>query len=262
MAETESKFFKFIGCEIIFREACYLAAVCPHRIDLEFLRKGLHDLETSDMLSRVQSTLDDVGPDGRYDAVLLGYARCNDGLVGLEARDVPLVIPRAHDCITMFFGSRQGYQRYFDEHPGTYFMTTGWTERGNPEAVDDAGMLKQAGAPQGGVMAKLGLNESYEEMVSKYGKENADFIAATVGNWRENYSRLLYLKMGVCDEAPFIARADEMARKHQWELEVRDGNMGLLRKLFNGDWDDDFLIVPPGGKLAASNDERILRVEE
>jgi len=213
------------------------------------------------MLTRVQDSVDAVGPEDGYDAILLGYARCNDGVAGLAARDVPLVIPRAHDCITMFFGSRQAYRRYFDEHPGTYYLTTGWTERGNFDSVDAAGLLQQTGGATG-VMDKLGLNESYEDMVARYGKENADFIASTVGNWRESYSRLLYLKMGVCDEAPFIAQAEDAARKHKWKLEVRDGDLGLLQKLFNGQWDDDFVVVPPGRRIAARNDEQILSAEQ
>ena len=35
--ETEIRRLKFIGCEIIYREACALAASAPHRIDVEFL---------------------------------------------------------------------------------------------------------------------------------------------------------------------------------------------------------------------------------
>jgi hypothetical protein len=34
--------------------------------------------------------------------------------------------------------------------------------------------------------------------------------------------------------------------------------MKLLSRLFNGPWDDDFLVVPPGGRIVARNDEMIL----
>jgi hypothetical protein len=51
---------KFIGCEIIYREACYLAATSRELVDVEFLRKGLHDLSTPDMFSKVQATIDSV----------------------------------------------------------------------------------------------------------------------------------------------------------------------------------------------------------
>ena len=47
---TAQRKLKFIGCEIIYREACHLAAMSANRVDVQFLRKGLHDLETATML--------------------------------------------------------------------------------------------------------------------------------------------------------------------------------------------------------------------
>ncbi|MGA2640627.1 MAG: DUF1638 domain-containing protein [Spirochaetia bacterium] len=247
---------KFIGCEIIYREACWLAATSPALVDVEFLRKGLHDLETPDMVARVQAAIDVVDPYAGYEAVLLGYARCNDGLVGVTARDVPLVVPRGHDCITFFFGSRSAYRSYFDANPGTYYLSTGWSERNMEEGMDYS---KPAYGMQG-VMGKLGLTESYEEMVEKYGRENADFLAATLGDWRKNYSRYLYLTMGVCDETALIEAARADAALRGWQFELREGSLELLSRLFNGPWDDDFLIVPPGKRIVARNDEMILDV--
>jgi len=258
MPPQQSKKYKFIGCEIIYREACYLAATGPHMVDLQFLRKGLHDLETPDMLARIQGAIDEVDPRMGYEAVLLGYARCNDGLAGIVARDVPLVIPRAHDCITFFFGSRQAYKRHFDDHPGTYYMTTGWSERNNSSAE---GELSHPAYDTQGVMGKLGLTESYEQLVAKHGKDNADFIVETLGDWQSNYSKILYLEMGVCDEGPFIDSAGRTAERRNWQFELREGDWSLLEKLFLGRWDEDFLIVRPGQRIVARNDDRILDVE-
>ena len=210
-----------------------------------------------DMVSRVQAAIDAVDPYARYEAILLGYARCNDGLVGVTARDLPLVVPRGHDCITFFFGSRAAYRAYFDQHPGTYYLTSGWSERNVAEGADYA---KPAYGKQG-VMGKLGLTESYEEMVQKYGKENADFLAGIVGDWRKNYNRYLYLAMGVTDESALIEAARADARRLGWDFEQREGSLRLLSRLFTGPWDEDFLVVPPGRRIAARNDEMILDVE-
>ena len=257
MMTRPTKVYKFIGCEIIYREACLLAARSPHRIDVEFLRKGLHDLQRADMTAKVQATIDAVDRTAGYEAILLGYARCNDGLAGIAARDIPLVIPRAHDCITFFFGSRAAYREYFDNHPGTYYMTSGWSERNN---YDDANYARPAYG-QTGVMGKMGLAEPYEQMVAKYGQENADYILATLGDWRQHYSRMLYLEMGACEEKPFIEAARSEAAEHNWQFDLRPGRWTLLEKMFAGAWDEDFVIVPPGRKIAALNDERVLTVE-
>lgn len=258
MFQFKTRRLKFIGCEIIYREACFLAATGPHQVDVEFLLKGLHDLPTQDMLTKVQAVVDAVSLDRGYEAILLGYARCNDGLAGLTARDLPLVIPRAHDCVTFFFGSRASYQAYFDAHPGTYYLTTGWTER---NTFGDQGYSRPAYGMEG-VMSKLGLTESYEDMVAKYGRDNADYIVESLGGWLKNYRHGLYVEMGVCDEREFIDRARAEAEDRSWEFNVRAGDWTLLRKLFHGDWDDDFVLVPPGSHLVARNDEKVLDVAE
>jgi hypothetical protein len=249
-----SRRFKYLGCEILYRESCLLAATTPHRVDVEFLLKGLHDLPREQMLAKLQNTVDRIAVEGGYEAILLGYARCNDGVVGLQARDIPLVIPRAHDCITLFFGSRAAYHEYFDAHPGTYFLTTGWSERN----LAAGGDYSRPAYGQEGVMAKLGLTESYEDMVARYGKENADFVVESMGGWLKNYSRSLYLEMGTCNELPLVEQARANATQRGWEFEVRPGDWSLLRRLFHAEWDDDFVVVPPGGRLVASNDRHVL----
>ena len=187
---------------------------------------------------------------------MLGYARCNDGLVGVTARDIPLVIPRAHDCIAFFFGSHKAFIEYHDASPGTNYRTTGWTERN----LEDGGRDRPAYGQQG-IMSQLGLTQSYEEMVEKYGADNAEFIESMLGDWKKNYTHCLYLEMGVCDESPFIEKAKQWAAENNWQFQRQDGDWTLLKKLFSGQWDDEFIIVQPGQKIIARNDERILDVE-
>ena len=98
-------------------------------------------------------------------------------------------------------------------------------------------------------------------MVEKYGKENADFIVESVGGWLKNYSQALYLEMGVCDETPFIEKARQDAAGRGWEFLTQKGDWSLLKKLFSGYWDDDFVVVPPGGRWSRGTDESVLGTE-
>ncbi len=242
---------KFIGCEVLFREACLLVARSALQVDIAFQPKGLHDLPTERMRGTLQQAIDEAAASGHYRAILLGYARCNDGVVGLRAPSIPLVIPKAHDCITLFFGSRRQYQAYFDTHPGTYFHTTGWIERDDPTVPG-----------QPGVMDQLGLNTSYAELVAQYGADNARYVLETVGDWTCHYRRLCYIRMGVTDERPFIAVSRDHAAAHGWQFELCDGDLSLLERLLSGRWDDDLLVVEPGRCITARNDDEILGCDE
>lgn len=249
------KKFLFVGCDVFHREACYCAATSPNQVDLKFLKKGLHDLEREDMLEHLRKTVGSIDPEEKYEAILLGYGRCNDGLVGLKAKSIPLVIPRAHDCITAYFGNREIFNTYFRNNPGTYYLTTGWIERDLSD-----GEFTQPAYGKEGVTAHLGLDMSKEELVAKYGEENAAYLIDTLYNWEENYSKLLYLKMGVCDETPFIEEGRRKAAKNNWEFEVIDGDISLLKNLFDGNWDENYLVIQPGQEIAASNDSEIMKV--
>ena len=62
---------------------------------------------------------------------------------------MPLVIPRAHDCIALFMGSRQRYREYFDAHPGTYYRTSGWIERDDATSAGEETVSQRLGLTGG-----------------------------------------------------------------------------------------------------------------
>ena len=232
---------RLIACEVMHRELCHAAARSPHTVDLEFLPKGLHDIGTSSMRERLQAVIDGVSH-GSCDAILLGYGLCNNGTAGLEARGVRLVLPRAHDCITLFFGSKERYLNYFNDNAGTYFLTTGWIERG-----EAAGELRQVS-----IQRKSGMDMSYEELVERYGEDNAKYLHETLCDTTRHYSTLAYIDMGVGPEREFEAIARERARARNWRFLPLRGDMALFERLVRGEWNpEDFLVVEPGHRIAA-----------
>lgn len=237
---------RIFSCEVFYREVCLLMANSPHTTDIEFLPKGLHDLGVEKMVPRLQERIDSVEPEG-YDAILLIYGLCNNGIVGLTARHTRVVIPRAHDCITLFMGDRDRYREYFNAHPGTYYRTTGWFEHADT-----------AGAGEETVSQKLGLFMAYEELVRKYGEDNAKYIAETMGDAVANYDRLTFISMGLECEGPFREIARQEAADKGWTFDDVKGSPGLLRKLIDGDWDDDCLILEPGQSVKPTHDDGII----
>jgi hypothetical protein len=240
---------KLIACEIVYRELCAAISRSVNQVDVEFLPKGLHDIGQAGMIARLQEVLARVDQ-SQYEAVLLGYGLCNNGLVGLSAGQVPLVIPRAHDCITLFLGSKERYLDYFQSHPGVYFKTSGWIERGenthqmNPDSIAH----------------RSGMVQTYEDLVAKYGEDNARFLYEELCNMTRNYSGIAYIEMGIEPDDRFERHSRELAARQGWKYEKLPGDISLLQSLVDGPWDEDrFLVVPPGCRVAASFDEKILK---
>jgi hypothetical protein len=242
---------KLISCEVFTRELCDAAAHSAHQVDLEFLPKGLHDIGCAGMSERLQGAIDRVDT-SLFDTILLGYGLCNNGIAGLRARGIPLVVPRAHDCMTLFFGSRERYEEHFRRNPGTYFLTTGWIERG--EATGDLRQLS--------IQHANGMDLTYKELVEKYGEDNAQFLYDQLCDQTKHYRRLTFITMGLEPDGSFLAEARRRAADKGLEFTTEQGNLRLIHALVNGPWNDaEFLTVHPGERIATDFGGGLIRAE-
>lgn len=233
------KKFYIISCHVLWRELSYFASQSRHAFDFNFLRQGLHD--TPDELRRqLQAAIDNASKE--YDAILVGYGLCSNGIVDIKATTHDLVFMRGHDCITFFLGSRDRYQDYFDSNPGTYWYTSGWIETG--------------AHPMPGKERLEYLRQQYEH---KYGADNADYLMRMEQGWIDEYSKAAYIDMSIINESRYKEYTKQCADYLSWDYDELSGNMSLIRRFIEGDWDDeDFLIVRKGYKIAASHNSKII----
>jgi len=240
-------FLKIIACEISFREICMAAARSVNQVDFEFLSQGYHDNPCIG-LSRIQERVDAV-EEGKFDAILVGYGLCNNMLVGLTARHTPLVIPRAHDCITFFLGSKERYQEYFMAHPGTYYYNSGWLEH-RKRGGERVPRTQSSG---------LGPQKTYQELVEQYGEDNAKYLIEIMDGWVQNYTHGVFINFDFTRGLSLADQVKEICKERNWTYEEVEGNLGLLERWLDGKWDEeDFLIVKPGESVQASFDDKII----
>jgi hypothetical protein len=235
-----------LSCEVLARPLYLCAARSPHIVDIELYAKGLHN-EPADLRSRLQSRVDTVAA-GAYDAIVMGYGLCGQATAGLTAVNVPIAIPRAHDCITLFLGSRERYQYQFEHFSGTYWYAQDYIERS-----DGASAVLSLGAG-----STTGLDKTYEEYVAKYGKDNADYLMEVLGGWQKHYKRAAYIDMGVADGSAVEARARKEAGRRGWVFDRLTGDLVLIKRLVNGDWADDFLVLQPGERVTMTYDADVI----
>lgn len=242
---------KLIACEIFYRELCAVAARSKNQIDIEFVSKGLHDIGHVGMSEQLSDILANVD-ESKYETVLLGYALCSNGIVGLATKSIPLVVPRAHDCITMFLGSKERYSEYFQNNIGTYFKTSGWIERGDG--------LEQLGGDS--LQTQMGMTDDFDTLVAKYGEDNARFLREQYLEITRNYRQLTYIEMGIEPDNRFEQQTRDLANENGWEFDHVQGNLALLQQLVDGPWDEDrFLVLPPGDRVAPSFDDKIIQIK-
>ena len=250
---------KVLAFEVACREIGYAAAQAVTIVDAEFLPVGHHDEPKkghADLRARI-----DAVPEGRYDAILIGYGICNLMLQGLKAGRTKLVIPRAHDCITLFLGSKERYQQVFNNCPGTYYFTAGWLEfpqrkaraKGGVEAADE--VASQA--------SPFSLGKSFADMVAKYGEENARYLLEVTERWTQTYQRGTLIDFPFGQRLELWAKVEEICRQHGWQFDQLTGDLGLLQRWLDGQWDStDFLIVQPDESVYAVYNDHVIEARK
>ena len=246
--EVNCKRYAIIACAVFAREIYHRAATSKNIIDVIFLEQGLHDVGEAGMSSKIQEAIDNLDHE-KYDAVLLGYGLCNNGVNGLHA-PIPLVIPRSHDCIGLLMGSKEQYREYFDANPGTYYRSSGWIERTDYHLSNPDSTTSQ--------MGMMG----YDDYVEQYGEENAQYLMDMFEGGLNHYTKLAYVDTQVGQFPEYIESERRIAKDRGWEFELIEGNTELFRQLLDGEWnEEDFLVVDPGKCLKPSHDDAIIAIK-
>ena len=186
-------------------------------MDVELFQLGLHN-DPSDLRARLQEQIDATTGQG-YDAIVLAYGLCDQATAGLIARDIPLVIPRAHDCIKLSWEIVRDTRtnlRITQALIGTPWITQ----------KDSAGTTLSLGSG-----LETDMNAVYDEYVEKYGAANADYLMEVMGVWQSHYQRAVFIDMGVGDGTPVEAVAQSEATRRGWNSERVSGDLVLIRRL-------------------------------
>ena len=241
-----------IACPVLQRELELLAAHARTGVTFRHLEMGLHEGAAEELRAALQNAIDAV-PAGQCDAIAIGYGLCNRGVIGLQARATPVVIPRAHDCIGMLLGGSRCYLAQLEAQPGTYFQSAGWLE--NSPTHDEIRRQNFTFGPDS--------NLTREKLVEKYGEENADYLLEAFQNFTQYYERLAFIDTPVPEAKKWEAAARELAQKRGWKFEKLPGDLGWLKRLLDADWNErEFLKLNPGERVGLRSDALLIGAEK
>ena len=223
-----------IACAVLALDIKSAAEELGLDIGVKFLEGGLHD--RPDLLrQKLQTAIDELSISGGCDRIVVGYGVCGRGTVGIQARDIPLSIPKVHDCIALFLGGDAAYRDQFKKYPGTYYISAGWYEE-KTEPLSQRRLSAYYGDEK--------LN--YGELVDKYGEKAAKETFQFLSTWQKNYQRAAFIETGAKISPKYEKYAQDMATEYQWKYEKIAGKRVLIEKLLTArETTDEILVVAP-----------------
>lgn len=225
-----------LACDVFSEEVAALLGPTPSAVKaVVWLEMGLHD-HPDRLRLEIQASLSRIEQDPEIGTVLLGYGLCGRGLAGVRAQRAALVLPRAHDCISILLGGTAAHEAVLREEPGTYFYSPGWIRNRRVPGPDREAYLRSVYEP-------------------KY-PDDPDMVQDLIDADREAFShqrRAAYVDLTANAAAEAYCR--RCAEHLNWEYRRLKGDASQLQDLLFGPWDDArFLNVPPGQAIALAAD--------
>lgn len=205
-----------IACRVLEPEIEWLQSNLDRVSRVHYMDQGLH-MTPKKMPGIIQEHIDQ-SQDAKE--IVLGYGLCSQGTVGLTA-SVPIIIPKVHDCISLFLGSVTRYARLVKERPGTFYLTPGWIK----EKRDPLGMMEEVYVPRmGKKTAEWGMTEELK-----------------------HYTHIVFINTGIENPEPLRKRAKENAAFFGKIYEEIQGDLIYFYNMLTGNYpDEEFAFVKPG----------------
>ncbi|MGC9452013.1 MAG: DUF1638 domain-containing protein [Oceanipulchritudo sp.] len=230
-----------IACDVLeFEVKARLQRLGLQSRALRFLEMGKHD--TPDILRKdLQAVIDELEQLGCR-RLLFVYGLCSNSILGLTAKRAEMVFPRAHDCITLFLGSRERYAEIHKREPGTYWFTPGWCRGQRVPGADYFDRLEAR------------YREKFED------EEDVEYLMEMEREKYAHYNVAAYTDLGDGPVEESRSQTVEAAKALEMEYRNHEGDDGLLVRLLAGPWDaEEFLVIPPGKTARYAPDSRVIR---
>lgn len=205
-----------MACATVIEE---MLPLLPPGMQHQILDFGLH-IQPDKLRESLQAGIDAVSPE--IETILLGYGLCSQAVIGIAARQFRLVVPRVDDCIAIFLGARTAYTEQCRTEPGTYYLTKGWIEVGSTPFSE------------------------YDEMVKRLGEAKAARVYSIM---LKHYKRLALINTGQYEMERYREYTRQTAERFGLRYEEIEGSNAMVKKMIEGDWDDEFVVVAPGGTI-------------
>jgi len=207
-----------IACSMIEDEVNFVLREGRIQDPVRWLDRGLHEFP-----QRLRQVLQQAVDESGADEILLTQGLCGNALIGVGSDQATLVAPAFHDCTHMLLSASAGEPPAMDSR--TLYFTDGWFR------------------------SERFITNEYEKCLRQYGQEQTEFIFEMM---LKNYRSLTLIDTGAYDCPAACRKGERAAQTLGLSFSVVQGTLRVLRKLFSGQWDQEFLILPPGARFQQS----------
>ncbi len=238
---SEKAKYALIACDVFNEELAVFGGEHPPWHRIEYLEMGLHD-NPDNLRIEIQSAIIRLEKDPEIEVVVLAYGLCGNGLLGVRAMRCPLILPRAHDCVSILLGGMSPHNAVLKENPGTYFYSPGWVRGKRVPGPDREAHIRKV------------YDERYpddEEMVNDLVEADSESFA--------HHNCAAYVD--VSENANAENYCKECAQHLGWQFRRLQGDAAMLQDLIQGNWAEArYLTVPSGHSITLKGHSELTSV--
>ena len=206
-----------VACAMMEDELNYVFEKTGCSFPVIWIDRGYHNTPEKLRL-KLQETIDGLQD---QDEILLAFGLCGNGTEGIVSRKATLILPQFDDCINMLLCTGERTTRALTKADAIY-MTRGWM-------YDDES-----------IMAK---NDEY---IENYGEETTQDILAMM---YAHYQRIAIIDTESYPMEAVEEYADKAGSLLDLSIEKVKGSTKILEQLLERDWNENFIVQPPGEPL-------------
>lgn len=208
---------KVIACEVMQEEIQGLEPVANR--DFEYVSMDFH-LYPQKLKIELQRIIEE---SQGYEKIILAFGLCGGAASGLTSKMSELIIPRVHDCISIFLSSNKCSACNFEKEMGTFYLSNGW------------------------MITEKTIISDYQRIYIRFGEKKARRMLERM---YDGYKKVLFIETTAEPQEEVIQQSQEIAELFGAEYVTVKGDTSFIQKIIEGPWDNEnFITVPPLGRI-------------
>jgi len=217
-----------ISCEVFRRELEFLSSKMKDAPIIHFLEQSLHD-NPSALTESLQNLIDEI-EETSVEEIFLCYGVCGRAISNVRSHKSILVLPKAHDCISLLLG-----QTCSQQHTNIFWMSPGWLK------YSQIPFLEQKDARKA-------------DYLNRFGEDEASYLMEIEGTWLKAYFSARLIVWDNINNKALQEQAQYVAKEANLPYTECSGNSDFLQALLDGGKDERFVRIYPGHYIDIASD--------